>query len=83
MEVPGARHVRGCLLTAAVVGSIGSIPGAMLGAMLGGLMIGLLETGWTAYFDIAYKDVAVFGMLAAFLVLRSRGMLGEARGRKD
>jgi branched-chain amino acid transport system permease protein len=66
-------------LTAAVVGGIGSIPGAMLG----GLLIGLLETGWTAYFDIAYKDVAVFGVLAAFLILRPRGMLGETRGRGD
>lgn len=66
-------------LTAAVVGGIGSIPGAMLG----GVMIGLLETGWTACFDIAYKDVAVFGMLAAFLILRPRGMLGEAQGRGD
>ena len=66
-------------LTAAVVGGIGSVPGAMLG----GLLIGLLETGWTAFFDIAYKDVAVFGLLAAFLILRPHGMLGEARDRGD
>jgi len=40
--------------TAAVLGGIGSLPGAMLG----GLLIGLIETLWSAYFSVEYKDVA-------------------------
>lgn len=66
-------------LTAAVVGGIGSIPGAMLG----GALIGLIETSWAAYFDLAYKEVAVFGLLAAFLLFRPHGLLGQPRGRGD
>src|SRR5204863_235350 len=45
--------------TAAVLGGIGSLPGAMLG----GLLIGLIETFWSAYFSIEYKDVAAFSIL--------------------
>jgi branched-chain amino acid transport system permease protein len=59
-------------LTAAVVGGIGSVPGAMLG----GILIALLETFWSAYLTIAYKDVAVFALLAAVLALRPEGLLG-------
>ena len=43
--------------TAAVLGGIGSLPGAMLG----GLLIGLIEAFWSAYFSVEYKDVAAFG----------------------
>ena len=46
--------------TAAVLGGIGSLPGAMLG----GLLIGLIETFWSAYFSVEYKDVAAFSILA-------------------
>ena len=60
-------------LTAAILGGIGSVPGAMLG----GLLIGALETFWAGYFSIAYKDVAVFGLLAAILVWRPQGLLGQ------
>ncbi|WP_439333985.1 ABC transporter permease subunit, partial [Stenotrophomonas maltophilia] len=42
--------------TAAVLGGIGSLPGAVLG----GLLIGLIETFWSAYFSVEYKDVAAF-----------------------
>ena len=45
--------------TAAVLDGIGSLPGAMLG----GLLIGLIETMWSAYFSIEYKDVAAFSIL--------------------
>ena len=43
--------------TAAVLGGIGSLPGAMLG----GILIGLIEAMWSAYFSTEYKDVAAFG----------------------
>ncbi|HEY0838258.1 MAG TPA: branched-chain amino acid ABC transporter permease [Azospirillum sp.] len=66
-------------LTAAVVGGIGSVPGAMLG----GALLGLFETFWSGYFTIAYKDVVAFGLLAAFLILRPNGLLGRERSRGD
>jgi branched-chain amino acid transport system permease protein len=53
-------------LVAAVVGGLGS-PGL---ALLGGLLVGALETFWTAFFNGNYRDVAVFALLAAVLVLR-------------
>jgi branched-chain amino acid transport system permease protein len=59
--------------TAAVLGGIGSLPGAMLG----GLLIGLIEAFWSAYFPIAYKDVAVFGILVVVLIFRPTGLLGR------
>ena len=59
--------------TAAVLGGIGSLPGAMLG----GLLIGVIEALWSGYFSIAYKDVAVFGILILVLVLRPSGLLGR------
>lgn len=60
-------------LTAAIIGGIGSVPGAMLG----GLLIGLLEALWAGYLSIAYKDVAVFGLLTAVLIWRPQGLFGE------
>jgi len=48
--------------TAAVLGGIGSLPGAMLG----GLAIGLIETLWSAYFSVEYKDVAAFSILIVY-----------------
>ena len=59
--------------TAAVFGGIGSIPGAMLG----GLVIGLIETFWSAYFTIEYKDVAAFSVLAIVLIFFPTGLLGR------
>ena len=50
--------------TAAVLGGIGSLPGAMLG----GLAIGLIETFWSAYFSVEYKDVAAFSILIVVLI---------------
>ena len=59
--------------TAAVLGGIGSLPGAMLG----GLLIGLIETFWSAYFSIEYKDVAAFSILVLVLIFLPTGLLGK------
>jgi branched-chain amino acid transport system permease protein len=59
--------------TAAVLGGIGSLPGAMLG----GLLIGLIETMWSAYFSIEYKDVAAFSILIIVLIFLPSGILGR------
>ena len=64
--------------TAAVFGGIGSLPGAMLG----GLVIGLIETFWSAYFSIEYKDVAAFSMLAIVLIFFPTGLLGRPETEK-
>jgi branched-chain amino acid transport system permease protein len=59
--------------TAAVLGGIGSLPGAMLG----GLLIGLIEVMWSGYFSVDYKDVAAFGILVTVLIFRPTGLLGR------
>ncbi len=59
--------------TAAVLGGIGSLPGAMLG----GLLIGLIETFWSGYFSVEYKDVAAFSILAIVLIFMPSGLLGK------
>ena len=59
-------------LAAAIVGGIGSAPGALLG----GVLIATLEIFWSGYFSIAYKDIAVFALLALFLIFRPRGLFG-------
>jgi branched-chain amino acid transport system permease protein len=68
--------------TAAVLGGIGNIRGAMLG----GLALGIIEslgvtvlavTGPTTGFGIAYKDMIAFGVLIVTLVFRPTGILGE------
>jgi branched-chain amino acid transport system permease protein len=60
-------------LTAAILGGIGSVPGAMLG----GLLIGLLEIFWAGYLTLNYKDVATFALLAVILIWRPQGLLGQ------
>jgi len=64
--------------TAAVLGGIGSLPGAMLG----GLLIGLIETFWSAYFSIEYKDVAAFSVLVLVLIFLPTGILGRPEVEK-
>jgi branched-chain amino acid transport system permease protein len=59
--------------TAAVLGGIGSLPGAVIG----GLLIGLIETFWSAYFTTDYKDVAAFSILAITLIFMPQGLLGR------
>jgi branched-chain amino acid transport system permease protein len=71
--VPGIKA-----FTAAVLGGIGSLPGAVLG----GLLIGLIETLWSAYFSIDYKDVAAFSILAITLIFLPQGILGRPEVEK-
>ncbi|MDK3258261.1 branched-chain amino acid ABC transporter permease [Blastococcus capsensis] len=59
--------------TAAVIGGIGNIKGAMLG----GLVLGMLETFGTAWLGGEWRDVFAFGFLILFLTLRPTGLLGE------
>ena len=59
--------------TAAVLGGIGSIPGAMLG----GVLLGLAETFAAGYLPSEYKDVVSFGLLVLILLFRPTGLLGK------
>jgi branched-chain amino acid transport system permease protein len=64
--------------TAAVVGGIGSIPGAVLG----GLLIGLAESFITGYISSAYTNLIVFGILIVVLLVRPSGLLGRVQLQK-
>ena len=64
--------------TAAVVGGIGSIPGAMLG----GLLIGLAESFVTGYISSTYSNLLVFLLLIAVMLVRPSGLLGQAQLQK-
>jgi branched-chain amino acid transport system permease protein len=74
--VPGLKA-----FTAAVLGGIGNIPGAMLG----GLVLGLLEAFAASYlslltggaFGAEYKDIFAFSILILILIFRPKGLLGE------
>jgi len=74
--IPGLKA-----FTAAVLGGIGNIPGAMAG----GLVLGLLEAFAASYlslltggaFGAEYKDIFAFSVLILILVFRPRGLLGE------
>ncbi|MFC2249415.1 branched-chain amino acid ABC transporter permease [Labrys portucalensis] len=74
--VPGVKA-----FTAAVLGGIGSLPGAVLGGML----IGLIEKLWEGSFEgdvAAYRDVAVFSVLAITLIFMPQGLLGRPEVEK-
>jgi len=64
--------------TAAVLGGIGNIPGAVLG----GLVLGVAETLGAGYISSAYEDVFAFGLLVLILILRPAGLLGKAVRQK-
>jgi branched-chain amino acid transport system permease protein len=64
--------------TAAVLGGIGNIPGAMLG----GFILGLAETFATILISSTYKDVVAFVVLIIVLLLRPRGLLGARIAQK-
>jgi len=59
--------------TAAVLGGIGNIPGAMAG----GLLIGLLESYCAGYLSSRWQDVFVFGILITVLIVKPTGLFGE------
>ena len=64
--------------TAAVLGGIGSIPGAVLG----GLLLGVTEAITAGYFSSEYKDVVAFSLLILILLFRPSGILGRPEVEK-
>ena len=64
--------------TAAVLGGIGSIPGAMLG----GLVLGWTEAFATGYVSSDYEDVFAFALLVLILIFRPAGLLGKVDSEK-
>ena len=64
--------------TAAVLGGIGSIPGAVLGSFI----LGLTESFATGYVSSDYEDVFAFSLLVLILIFRPAGLLGKATAEK-
>lgn len=64
--------------TAAVLGGIGSLPGAMLG----GLILGLSESLFSGLVNTDYKDVFAFSLLVLVLIFRPSGLLGKPEVEK-
>jgi len=63
--------------TAAVMGGIGNLRGALLG----GLLLGVMENWGSAIFGSEWKDVVAFILLVLILLVRPSGLLGEALGK--
>ena len=64
--------------TAAILGGIGNIPGAMIG----GLLLGVIEALAAGYIAIAWKDAIAFTVLILILIIRPTGILGERTADK-
>ena len=64
--------------TAAILGGIGNIPGAMVG----GLLLGIIETLATGYISDAWKNAIAFFILVLILIVRPTGLLGERVAEK-
>jgi len=64
--------------TAAILGGIGNIPGAMVG----GLLLGVIEALGAAYLSVAWKDALAFAVLIVILIVRPSGLLGERVAEK-
>ena len=58
---------------AAVLGGIGSVPGAMLG----GILLGIIESLSKAYISTQLADAIVFGVLIVVLLVKPTGLLGK------
>ena len=63
---------------AAVLGGIGSIPGALVG----GIAIGILETLSKAYISTSFSDAIVFAILIIILLIKPAGLLGKKTNEK-
>lgn len=64
--------------TAAVLGGIGSLPGALIG----GLLLGLSESMFAGFVNADYKDVFAFGLLVLILIFKPSGLLGRPEVEK-
>ena len=64
--------------TAAILGGIVNIPGAMVG----GLLMGVIESLGAAYISMAWKDAITFAVLILILIVRPTGLLGERVAEK-
>ncbi|HTV12728.1 MAG TPA: branched-chain amino acid ABC transporter permease [Acidimicrobiales bacterium] len=71
--VPGLKA-----FTAAVLGGIGNIRGAMVG----GLLLGIFESIPLRWMSAEWQDVVAFGVLVTLLLFRPTGLLGERLGRE-
>ncbi len=83
MQIPKIDPLMGIVyglkaFVAAVLGGIGSIPGAVLG----GLLIGTSEVLVVGYLSSAYRDAIAFGILILVLILRPQGLLGRVHKEK-
>jgi branched-chain amino acid transport system permease protein len=65
-------------LFVAIVGGLGSVPGALVG----GVILGVFETLWSAYVGPAYRDAAAFIALSGLMILFPRGLF-DGQGRVD
>jgi branched-chain amino acid transport system permease protein len=82
MKIGVTRYNAGFILgvkafTAAVLGGIGNVRGALLG----GFILGVAENYGSAFFGTQWKDVVAFALLVVILLFRPTGLLGESLGR--
>ena len=78
MKSPSLSNTLGAMpgikaFTAAVLGGVGSMPGAMLG----GVLLGLVETLSKAYISTQFSDAIVFSVLIVILLVKPTGILGK------